>query len=83
MRRTLIMLEQSIKIAAKGHVFEDNVANTWTALKRMTTNFLIGIWKRGGLAGASPDDAFSAHVGLGETMTRSFSLRHYVSNASP
>ena len=38
-------------------------------IKSMISNFLNGIWKRGGLAGAVPDDAFSVHVGLGETMT--------------
>jgi uncharacterized protein len=68
-RRTLIMLEQSIKIAAKAYVFEPNVANTWVTMKSMIRNFLTGIWKQGGLAGAVPDDAFSVHVGLGETMT--------------
>ncbi|TAJ12201.1 phage tail sheath family protein [Marinilabiliaceae bacterium JC017] len=68
-RRTLIMLEESIKIASKAYVFEPNVANTWVTMKSMISNFLTGIWKRGGLAGASPDDAYSVHVGLGETMT--------------
>lgn len=68
-RRTMIMLEQSIKIAAKAFVFEPNVANTWVTIKSMLRNFLTGIWKQGGLAGAVPDDAFSVHVGLGETMT--------------
>lgn len=68
-RRTMIMLEQSIKIAAKAYVFEPNVANTWITIKSMIRNFLTGIWKQGGLAGAVPDDAFSVHVGLGETMT--------------
>jgi len=68
-RRTMIMLEESIKIASKAYVFEPNVANTWVTIKSMISNFLTGIWKRGGLAGASPDDAFSVHVGLGETMT--------------
>ncbi len=68
-RRTMIMLEQSIKIATKAYVFEPNVANTWITIKSMIRNFLTGIWKQGGLAGAVPDDAFSVHVGLGETMT--------------
>lgn len=68
-RRTMIMLEESIKLATKAYVFENNVANTWVTIKSMIRNFLTGIWKRGGLAGASPDDAFSVHVGLGETMT--------------
>ena len=68
-RRTMIMLEESIKLATKAYVFEKNDANTWVTIKSMIRNFLTGIWKRGGLAGAIPDDAFSVHVGLGETMT--------------
>ena len=68
-RRTMIMLEESCRLAAKGMVFEPNVANTWVTIKSMISNFLTGIWKRGGLAGAVSDDAFSVHVGLGETMT--------------
>ena len=68
-RRTMIMLEESIRLATKAYVFEPNTANTWVTIKSMIRNFLTGIWKRGGLAGASPDDAFSVHVGLGETMT--------------
>ena len=68
-RRTMIMLEESIRLAAKAYVFEANDANTWVTMKSMIRNFLTGIWKRGGLAGASPEDAFSVHVGLGETMT--------------
>jgi phage tail sheath protein FI len=68
-RRTMIMLEESIRLATKAYVFENNVANTWVTIKSMIGNFLTGIWKRGGLAGAIPSDAFSVHVGLGETMT--------------
>ncbi len=68
-RRTMIMLEESIRLATKAYVFEPNTANTWVTIKSMIRNFLTGIWKRGGLAGASPDDAFSVNVGLGETMT--------------
>jgi len=68
-RRTMLMLEESIKLATKAYVFESNDANTWVTIKSMIRNFLTSIWKRGGLAGASPDDAFSVFVGLGETMT--------------
>jgi uncharacterized protein len=68
-RRTMIMLKESIRLATKAYVFDNNDANTWVTIKSMIRNFLTGIWKRGGLAGASPDDAFSVSVGLGETMT--------------
>lgn len=68
-RRTMIMLEESIKNAAKAFVFDPNVANTWVIVRSTISNFLNGIWKRGGLAGAVPEDAFSVHIGLGDTMT--------------
>jgi len=68
-RRTMIMLEESVKLAAKAYVFEPNTANTWVTVKGMIGNFLNGIWKRGGLAGSTPEDAFGVFVGLGETMT--------------
>lgn len=68
-RRTMIMLEESVKNASRAYVFDPNVAGTWINIKSMIQNFLNGIWKRGGLAGATPDDAFSVHVGLGDTMT--------------
>jgi uncharacterized protein len=68
-RRTMIMIEESLKQACKAYVFEPNTANTWVTIKSMVRNFLTSVWKRGGLAGASADDAFSVFVGLGETMT--------------
>lgn len=68
-RRTMLFLEESVKNAARAYVFEPNDANTWLNMKCMIENFLRGIWKRGGLVGAVPEDAFSVHVGLGDTMT--------------
>ncbi len=68
-RRTMIMLEQSIKFAAKAYVFEPNVKNTWVSIESMIENFLTNLWKLGALAGAAPTDAFSVTVGLGATMT--------------
>jgi phage tail sheath protein FI len=68
-RRTIIMIEESVKLAAKAYIFENNTANTWVSVKGMIDNFLTGIWKRGGLAGSSPSDAFEVHIGLGDTMT--------------
>ena len=67
-RRTMIMLEESCRLAAKPMVFEPNVAGTWVNIRSMIENFLTGVWKRGGLAGATPSDAFRVFVGLGETM---------------
>lgn len=68
-RRTMIFLEQSIKNAARAYVFEPNDANTWLNLKCMIENFLRNVWKRGGLPGATPEEAYMVRVGLGETMS--------------
>lgn len=68
-RRTMIMIEESIRLASKAYVFEPNTAGTWVTMRSMIENFLTGVWKAGGLAGAAPEDAFNVHVGIGETMT--------------
>ena len=68
-RRTLLFLEESVKNAARAYVFEPNDAGTWINMKCMIENFLRSVWKRGGLAGATPEDAFEVHIGLGDTMT--------------
>lgn len=68
-RRTMIMIEESIKNAVRAYIFEPNAASTWVNIKCAIERFLSGIWKRGGLAGATPEDAYSVHVGLGATMT--------------
>lgn len=68
-RRTMTFLEQSVKNAARAYVFEPNDASTWINMKCMIENFLRSVWKRGGLAGASPEDAYEVHIGLGDTMT--------------
>lgn len=68
-RRTVIFIEQSIKYATEPYVFQPNTATTWTNVKAMITNFLTNVWQQGALAGATAEDAFSVHIGLGETMT--------------
>ena len=68
-RRTMSFLEISVKNAARIYVFEPNDANTWTTMKCMIDNFLRSVWKRGGLAGVTPEEAYEVHVGLGDTMT--------------
>ncbi|PSL45367.1 hypothetical protein CLV51_10469 [Chitinophaga niastensis] len=68
-RRTLIMIEQSVKLATRAYVFEANDATTWVTVKSMINNFLSNLWKQGALAGAAPEQAFDVQVGLGATMT--------------
>jgi hypothetical protein len=68
-RRTMNFLEQSSKLAAQAYVFAPNDKNTWEAVKTMIGSFLTGIWKEGGLQGATAASAFSVECGLGSTMT--------------
>ena len=68
-RRTMIMLEQSVKFACEPFVFRPNDANTWIAVKSMIGSFLRSQWQAGALVGATEDQAFQVEVGLGTTMT--------------
>jgi phage tail sheath protein FI len=77
-RRTMIYIEQSVKLAARAYVFEPNNKNTWEAVKAMTGSFLADVWKAGGLMGATPADAFSVDCDLGTTMTGDDVLNGYM-----
>jgi len=68
-RRTLIMIEQSLKLATRSYVFESNDAGTWVTVSSMINNFLFNLWKQGALAGAAPEQAYNVQIGLGATMT--------------
>lgn len=68
-RRTVVMIEQSIRQAIQAYVFEPNDASTWASVRAMIGSFLNSTWKAGGLAGESPADAYGVDVGLGATMT--------------
>lgn len=68
-RRFYNMVEESVRKATGGFVFQANDANTWVQVRAMIENFLILQWKAGALAGAKPEQAFYVKVGLGSTMT--------------
>lgn len=68
-RRTLIMIEQSVANAAFSFVFAPNDSTTWSSVVGMISNFLNNLWQSGGLQGATPKDAYSVQCGLGQTMT--------------
>lgn len=78
-RRTLIMLEQSIKLAIEAYVFAPNDASTWVTVRSMLENFLNNQWKAGALAGSKPAEAYAVSVGLGSTMTGNDILDGYMS----
>jgi len=68
-RRFFNMVEESVKNASEQFVFEPNDQNTWTRVKSMIENYLTTQWKNGALMGASTEEAFYVHIGLGSTMS--------------
>jgi len=68
-RRLFNYIEESIQKASSFVVFEPNTAMTWLKVRTMIESFLDNLWRQGALAGATPEQAFFVHVGLGTTMT--------------
>ena len=68
-KKTFNYIEESIKKSTSWAVFEANDANTHIRVKAQIESFLTGIWKAGGLVGASAAQAFFVNVGLGSTVT--------------
>ena len=57
-RRLMTMIEKAVEAAIQWAVFEPNSPLTRTKLNLTLTNFLLSLWQRGALIGASADDAF-------------------------
>ncbi len=68
-RRTVSMIDESLRVAMGPYVFEPNTPKTWVNIRAMLENFLTTLWKQGAFQGTTPDQAFSVRIGLGETMT--------------
>jgi uncharacterized protein len=68
-RRTFCFIEDAIGRAMQSFVFAPNTQDTWIKVKAMISNFLIDIWKAGGLFGNTTNEAFQVNVGLPLTMS--------------
>ena len=68
-RRTLIYIEQSIKVALEQFTFAPNDANTWATVSAMISSFLTQLWQAGGLMGAKASEAFTVQCGVPTTMS--------------
>ncbi len=68
-RRLLIYIEQSIRLALGSFASEPNAAPAWGNAASMVRSFLRDLWEKGAFAGSSPADAFSVACGIGTTMT--------------
>lgn len=77
-RRTLIYIEQSIKLALQTYALAENDATTWSTVIASVSSFLTGLWQQGGLMGAKASDAYTVNCGLGSTMTGGDILNGYM-----
>ena len=68
-RRFFNMVEESCIRAIEGFASAPNNPSTWTSVQGMLEDFLITLWRQGGLQGAKPEHAFYVAIGLNKTMT--------------
>lgn len=69
-RRTAIMIEQSINRGTEWTVFEPNDHRLWSALKNSVSNFMQTLFREGAFPGSTVSDAYFVKCGLGETMSQ-------------
>jgi len=77
-RRTIVYIETSIKLALQSFVFAPNTGATWVTVVSSISNFLQGLWTQGGLMGDTASEAFTVECGLGSTMTAQDILDGYM-----
>lgn len=61
-RRLAMYIEKSIRQGTSWAAFEANDQTLWSRLEASADNFLNGIWRAGGLQGATVDDAYFVRV---------------------
>jgi hypothetical protein len=69
-RRTAIMIEQSIYNGIQWAVFEPNDHRLWSALRVNIGSFMDGLFRAGAFQGEKASDAYFVRCGLGDTMTQ-------------
>lgn len=69
-RRTAIMIEQSIYNGIQWAVFEPNNHLLWSSLRANIGNFMNGLFRAGAFQGEKASDAYFVRCGLGDTMTQ-------------
>lgn len=68
-RRTMTMIETSLRQGLRSLLRAPHVPATWNTARAMVTDWLYQLWKAGGLAGSTPDEACFVQVGRDATMT--------------
>ena len=69
-RRTAIMIEQSIYNGIQWAVFEPNDHRLWSSLRVNVGEFMDGLFRAGAFQGETASDAYFVRCALGDTMTQ-------------
>jgi hypothetical protein len=69
-RRTAILIEQSLYNGIQWAVFEPNDHRLWSALRVNIGSFMDGLFRAGAFQGERASDAYFVRCGLGDTMTQ-------------
>lgn len=69
-RRTAILIEQSIYNGIQWAVFEPNDHRLWSSLRANIGAFMEGLFRAGAFQGERSSDAYFVRCGLGDTMTQ-------------
>ncbi|MFY0568255.1 phage tail sheath family protein [Archangium lansingense] len=69
-RRTAIMIEQSVYNGIQWAVFEPNDHRLWASLRANIGSFMDGLFRAGAFQGEKASDAYFVRCGLGDTMTQ-------------
>jgi phage tail sheath protein FI len=69
-RRTAIMIEQSIYNGIQWAVFEPNDHRLWSSLRVNVGAFMDNLFRAGAFQGEKSSDAYFVRCGLGDTMTQ-------------
>ncbi len=69
-RRTAMMIEESIYQGIQWAVFEPNDHNLWASLRLNIGNFMDGLHRAGAFQGEKASDAYYVRCGLDATMTQ-------------
>jgi phage tail sheath protein FI len=68
-RRLFNSAETDIRKSMRAMVFEPNSAPTWEKVRGAIQSYLHSLWRKGALAGSSPQEAYFVQIGKGLTMS--------------
>jgi uncharacterized protein len=68
-RRLALLVEESLRRGLAWAVFAAADEGTWSAVRSLSTDFLVDLWRRGAFPGATPSEAFWVRCGR-DTMTQ-------------